>query len=201
MFPSVLSTSRWGAVKPDTNVAVADFVNGGADMKAFHDKYTSANGIKFAIGEIGLGQAASMSARVAWLENIMAAQPQMPNMIAVSWFNYYKVSARRDDSEDGITWLTGRALFSGLRLPHCGLRRRLAGEAILCFLSAIAATSTFATALFSPFPFPAHARLPLFTLTSSSPIASRWRSARGLEPPPLPTSHRRTNHRTNSRPP
>ncbi|KWU46035.1 hypothetical protein RHOSPDRAFT_24931 [Rhodotorula sp. JG-1b] len=67
-----------------------DFVNGGADMKAFHDKYTSANGIKFAIGEIGLGQAASMSARVAWLENIMAAQPQMPNMIAVSWFNYYK---------------------------------------------------------------------------------------------------------------
>ena len=123
MFPSALSTSRWGAVKTDTNVAVADFVNGGADMKAFHDKYTSANGIKFAIGEIGLGQAAPMSARVAWLENIMAAQPQMPNMLAVSWFNYHKVSARRDDSEDGITLLTGRALFSGLRLPHCGLRR------------------------------------------------------------------------------
>lgn len=67
-----------------------DFVNGGAGMKAFHDKYTSANGIKFAIGEIGLGQAAPMSARVAWLENIMSSQSQMPNMIAVSWFNYYK---------------------------------------------------------------------------------------------------------------
>lgn len=82
---------RSGAATTDTYLGIADFVNGGADMKAFHDKYTSANGIKFAIGEIGLGQAAPMSARVAWLENIMAAQPQMPNMIAVSWFNYYKV--------------------------------------------------------------------------------------------------------------
>lgn len=102
---SPLSENRSGAVKTDTYSGVADFVNGGADMKAFHDKYTSANGIKFAIGEIGLGQAAPMSARVAWLENIMAAQPQMPNMLAVSWFNYHKVSARRGDSDSGSNLL------------------------------------------------------------------------------------------------
>jgi hypothetical protein len=62
-----------------------DFATGPASMKAFHDKYTSSSGIKFAIGEIGLGQAAPMAARVAWLENILASGSQMPNMIAVSW--------------------------------------------------------------------------------------------------------------------
>ncbi|BGP02038.1 glycoside hydrolase family 26 protein [Rhodotorula toruloides] len=67
-----------------------DFATGPASMKAFHDKYTSSSGIKFAIGEIGLGQAAPMAARVAWLENILASGSQMPNMIAVSWFNYMK---------------------------------------------------------------------------------------------------------------
>ncbi|GAA5891140.1 hypothetical protein JCM8208_002516 [Rhodotorula glutinis] len=67
-----------------------DFATGSGNMKAFHDKYTSGNGIKFAIGEIGLGQGASMSSRVAWLENIMGSNEQLPNMLAVSWFNYYK---------------------------------------------------------------------------------------------------------------
>ena len=73
-----------------------DFATGSGNMKAFHDKYTSGNGIKFAIGEIGLGQGASMSSRVAWLENIMGSNEQLPNMLAVSWFNYYKV--RRSSS-------------------------------------------------------------------------------------------------------
>ncbi|GAA6003902.1 hypothetical protein JCM10207_006460 [Rhodosporidiobolus poonsookiae] len=67
-----------------------DFANGSGNMKAFHDKYTSSNGIKFAIGEIGLGIGASMDARLSWLKNIMESNSDMPNMIAVSWFNYWK---------------------------------------------------------------------------------------------------------------
>ncbi|GAA6038352.1 hypothetical protein JCM8097_007605 [Rhodosporidiobolus ruineniae] len=67
-----------------------DFANGSADMKKFHDKYCSDNGIKFAIGEIGLGQAATIAQRLAWAKNIMESGTDMPHMVAVSWFNYYK---------------------------------------------------------------------------------------------------------------
>lgn len=71
-------------------------------MKAFHDKYTSSNGIKFAIGEIGLGQAAPMAARVAWLENILASGSQMPNMIAVSWcVRLPFASCGEDEADEG----------------------------------------------------------------------------------------------------
>ncbi|GAA6046941.1 hypothetical protein JCM3770_003440 [Rhodotorula araucariae] len=88
-----------------------DFANGsGGNMKAFHDKYTSSSGIKFAIGEIGLGQAADMSARVAWLENIMGSNEQMPNMLAVSWFNYYKGYDFRLAACDGAS--AAKAYFS-----------------------------------------------------------------------------------------
>ncbi|GAA6028996.1 hypothetical protein JCM8097_001543 [Rhodosporidiobolus ruineniae] len=48
--------------------------------------------VKFAIGEIGLGIDAPMSAKVAWLKNIIEAKNEMPNFIAVSWFNYWKDS-------------------------------------------------------------------------------------------------------------
>ncbi|GAA5912691.1 hypothetical protein JCM6882_005763 [Rhodosporidiobolus microsporus] len=67
-----------------------DFATGSGNMKAFHDKYCSDSGIKFAIGEIGLGIAATMQQRLNWLENIMGSGESMPHMIAVSWFNYYK---------------------------------------------------------------------------------------------------------------
>ncbi|GAA5956920.1 hypothetical protein JCM10213_003043, partial [Rhodosporidiobolus nylandii] len=67
-----------------------DFAYGAGNMKAFHDRYCNDNGIKFAIGEIGLGVAATMAQRLAWAENIMSAYEEMPHMIAVSWFNYHK---------------------------------------------------------------------------------------------------------------
>ncbi|GAA5946970.1 hypothetical protein JCM10213_002917 [Rhodosporidiobolus nylandii] len=60
-----------------------DFAYGPCDMKKFHDKYTNSR-VKFAIGEIGLGIAAPMASRLAWLENILEAKKVMPNMIAVS---------------------------------------------------------------------------------------------------------------------
>ncbi|GAA5823087.1 hypothetical protein JCM11251_007481 [Rhodosporidiobolus azoricus] len=67
-----------------------DFATGSGNMKAFHDRYCSENGIKFAIGEIGLGIGASMQSRLNWVKNIMESGDAMPHMIAVSWFNYYK---------------------------------------------------------------------------------------------------------------
>ncbi|GAA5936615.1 hypothetical protein JCM1841_004628 [Sporobolomyces salmonicolor] len=67
-----------------------DFAYGSANMQAFHDKYTSADGTKFAIGETGLGETATMAQRLAWLQNIVDSSSTMTNMIAVSWFNYYK---------------------------------------------------------------------------------------------------------------
>ncbi|GAA5915556.1 hypothetical protein JCM5296_007281 [Sporobolomyces johnsonii] len=67
-----------------------DFAYGSANMQEFHDKYTSADGTKFAIGETGLGETATIAERLAWLQNIVDSQSTMTNMIAVSWFNYYK---------------------------------------------------------------------------------------------------------------
>ncbi|GAA5941510.1 hypothetical protein JCM1841_005343 [Sporobolomyces salmonicolor] len=84
-------------------------------MKPFHDAYTTPNGPMFAIGETGLGVDAPIASRLAWLEQIMSAdtKAQMPNLIAVSWFNWkdnysYKVI---DDVGDSITteFLTGAA--------------------------------------------------------------------------------------------
>ncbi|BGP42171.1 hypothetical protein JCM10450v2_006261 [Rhodotorula kratochvilovae] len=87
-----------------------DFANGSGNMKALHDKYTSSTGIKFAIGEIGLGQAADMSSRVEWLKNIMGSNEQMPNMLAVSWFNYHKGYDYRIAACDGAS--SAKAYFS-----------------------------------------------------------------------------------------
>ncbi|GAA5969385.1 hypothetical protein JCM11641_008097 [Rhodosporidiobolus odoratus] len=69
-----------------------DFANGSGNMKKFHDAYTGSgdNDIKFAIGEIGLGVSATMAQRLAWAKNIMESGSDMPNLLAVSWFNYYK---------------------------------------------------------------------------------------------------------------
>lgn len=64
-----------------------DFANGGAQMQEFHDKYCTSDGIKFAIGEIGLGVSATIAQRLAWLENIMESASTMEHMISVSWFN------------------------------------------------------------------------------------------------------------------
>ncbi|GAA5859543.1 hypothetical protein JCM1840_004662 [Sporobolomyces johnsonii] len=76
-------------------------------MKPFHDAYTTPNGPMFAIGETGLGVDAPIASRLAWLEQIMSTdtKAQMPNFIAVSWFNWkdgysYKVI---DDVGDSIT--------------------------------------------------------------------------------------------------
>ncbi|GAA5974721.1 hypothetical protein JCM11641_007239 [Rhodosporidiobolus odoratus] len=66
-----------------------DFAHGPADMKKFHDKYCNER-VKFAIGETGLGIKAPLEARLAWFQNILDAKRVMPNMIAISWFNYYK---------------------------------------------------------------------------------------------------------------
>ncbi|GAA5893977.1 hypothetical protein JCM6882_007948, partial [Rhodosporidiobolus microsporus] len=66
-----------------------NFAAGPADMKKFHDKYTN-DRVKFAIGEIGLGVPATLQQRLEWCKNVLDAKKVMPNMIAVSWFNYWK---------------------------------------------------------------------------------------------------------------
>lgn len=60
------------------------------DVSGTHSKYATGQGKKFAIGETGLGYAGSITDRVSWLKQIIAAKSQLSEMTAVSWFNYYK---------------------------------------------------------------------------------------------------------------
>lgn len=71
-----------------TDLSSLDFVG---VMKPFHDKYTSSS-TQFAIGETGLGLAASVADRLAWLKSMTASETKtaMPHLVAVSWFNYMK---------------------------------------------------------------------------------------------------------------
>lgn len=75
-----------------------------ATMQPFHDKYASAT-TKFAIGETGLGGAADISTRLAWLTDATspATASGMPHYVALSWFNYqkgynFKVASTQGDS-------------------------------------------------------------------------------------------------------
>lgn len=60
-------------------------------MKPFHDKYCNEN-TKFAIGEIGLNNAANLNTRVQFLQEMTSASTasQMPHYVATAWFNYFK---------------------------------------------------------------------------------------------------------------
>lgn len=60
-------------------------------MQAFHDKYTS-DTVKFAIGETGLSQTATMADRLAYVKEITSEDTMkaLPNFVGASWFNYLK---------------------------------------------------------------------------------------------------------------
>jgi len=58
-------------------------------MQTFHDAHPD---VKFAIGETGLSQTASMEARLAYVEEITseATMQALPNFIGCTWFNFLK---------------------------------------------------------------------------------------------------------------
>lgn len=81
-------------------------------MGAFHDKYTSADGPYFAIGEIGNGGTTTMQQRLEWLKDITSSKTKeaMPHFIACSWFNYMKGYDFRIAAVDGDSVI--KAYFS-----------------------------------------------------------------------------------------
>ncbi|KAK4703817.1 hypothetical protein P7C70_g2397, partial [Phenoliferia sp. Uapishka_3] len=93
--------------------ATTSFVDG---VQPFHDKYTSST-TKFAQGETGLAQAGSISDRLTWLTQMTssATASALPNLISISWFNYYKGYEFRIVDVTGQSAVSHPSLF---RLPY-----------------------------------------------------------------------------------
>lgn len=57
-------------------------------MQNFHDTY-AVDGVKFAIGETGLGKSADIATRLAYVEELTSdsTKSALPNYVGCSWFN------------------------------------------------------------------------------------------------------------------
>jgi hypothetical protein len=98
--PNVASADSYAEYAPD-DMSTVDLVgvdyypkslsdgNFVSTMQDFANTYAT-NGIKFAIGETGLGYAGSVSDRLSWLNQIITAKSDIPELVSVTWFNYQK---------------------------------------------------------------------------------------------------------------
>lgn len=80
---------------------------------SFHDKYTN-DKVKFAIGETGWGQSADISTRLAYVAELTsdATLQALPNLIGISWFNFYKGYDFRIVTGDDSTTASTVSFFS-----------------------------------------------------------------------------------------